>query len=775
MKMLNLLKKYKKALLILAETACIFACLLGYKKEEIKYQFHNQSMVSEEIYLENFLETGDSGYYMDSSMEQKSDFVSTPEITLKPGLYKIVLYYQADGVGQAYMVTADNADFREWIGNYHQPLPSDKTSYSVELGVTRTLNNFEVQFDYSGDGYFFVTGVDIIESRNWIFGLIGLMIIIFAILDSILWNRVRIHQAIKDKKKQNIFVGLAFIVIFASIPLFCPYLFYGHDLEFHLLRIEGVKQGLLSGQFPVRIQPNWMNGYGYGVSMFYGDILLYIPAMLRIIGFDVQTAYKSFILIINIFTAISSYYCFRRLSGNDRLGIVGALLYTTSVYRLNCIYTRSAVGEYTALSFLPFILVGMMEILFSEENQRKKDSFLLGAAGFSGVILTHIISCETAVLLTAVICIINFKKLFQKKVFTELIKMTAVTLILTAWFLVPFLDMYRGQYWFNNPHDPDYIQTSGTFISQLFTMFPQAGGESLEYTVIDGIGAGGEFSFALGGGFLLIMILFLLYCINSTQKSKELKTGKAVMLLGIIVTFMTTIYFPWNDLQRMSKILDFMIKNIQFPWRLLGLAVLLFSFLGCLTVKLIGHGDIKKENSIIALIAIFAMISSGYMLSDRVNENFSLLIKNEDSLNNFHYMGGEYLPANASIGSLSDIGSMKNTDVLCSGVQIHSMERNYQKFIVECESTDTLGYVDFPLLYYKGYEAKALHDNEKFPVQPNENGYVRVNIPQGYTGSILVDYKGEWYWKAALFLSLAGTLMLIVICLHKKGKKIQTP
>lgn len=613
MKMLNLLKKYKKALLILAETACIFACLLGYKKEEIKYQFHNQSMVSEEIYLENFLETGDSGYYMDSSMEQKSDFVSTPEITLKPGLYKIVLYYQADGVGQAYMVTADNADFREWIGNYHQPLPSDKTSYSVELGVTRTLNNFEIQFDYSGDGYFFVTGVDIIESRNWIFGLIGLMIIIFAILDSILWNRVRIHQAIKDKKKQNIFVGLAFIVIFASIPLFCPYLFYGHDLEFHLLRIEGVKQGLLSGQFPVRIQPNWMNGYGYGVSMFYGDILLYIPAMLRIIGFDVQTAYKSFILIINIFTAISSYYCFRRLSGNDRLGIVGALLYTTSVYRLNCIYTRSAVGEYTALSFLPFILVGMMEILFSEENQRKKDSFLLGAAGFSGVILTHIISCETAVLLTAVICIINFKKLFQKKVFTELIKMTAVTLILTAWFLVPFLDMYRGQYWFNNPHDPDYIQTSGTFISQLLTMFPQAGGESLEYTVIDGI------------------------------------------------------------------------------------------------------------------------------------------------------------------GSLSDIGSMKNTDVLCSGVQIHSMERNYQKFIVECESTDTLGYVDFPLLYYKGYEAKALHDNEKFPVQPNENGYVRVNIPQGYTGSILVDYKGEWYWKAALFLSLAGTLTLIVICLHKKGKKIQTP
>ena len=42
---------------------------------------------------------------------------------------------------------------------------------------------------------------------------------------------------------------IAGIVLLACLPLGFDYLVYGHDMSIHLTRIEGLKAGLLSGQF----------------------------------------------------------------------------------------------------------------------------------------------------------------------------------------------------------------------------------------------------------------------------------------------------------------------------------------------------------------------------------------------------------------------------------------------------------------------------------------------------------------------------------------------
>lgn len=59
-------------------------------------------------------------------------------------------------------------------------------------------------------------------------------------------------------------------------PLLNEYIIVGHDLAFHLNRIEGIKKGLLSGQFPVRIHPTHFGGYGYATPIMYPEMLLYI-------------------------------------------------------------------------------------------------------------------------------------------------------------------------------------------------------------------------------------------------------------------------------------------------------------------------------------------------------------------------------------------------------------------------------------------------------------------------------------------------------------------
>lgn len=768
--------KFKWKLLLLVEVLICVLCFWGYIKDEKKYYFDYQSIISDGICLENFLDSGKTGYYIDSSSEAKSNFAITPKISLKPGNYKVLIYYQSNSYQQTYTISAEKADFREWLGNYYKQLPETKNIYSTNLWLTRTLDNFQLQFDYSGDGYFFLSGVDIIENNNWILALSLFFLLFFILIDFIIWHKDAFMLKVRNKDNINVIMCIALIIIFSSLPLFSPYLFNGHDLNFHLMRIEGIMEGIQSGQFPVKIQPNWLNGYGYGTSFFYGDVFLYIPAILRLIGFNVQNAYKLFVLIINIVSTIISYYCFRRLLGNRKLGILCAFLYTTSVYRLGNIFIRAAVGEYTAMIFLPMVLVGVYEILYLSDKKYKRNSWLIAAIGFSGILLSHIITCEIVALIAVIICLINWKKSFKKERLIEFVKMIFTILLLTIWFIVPFVDMSRGDYVFNNSVEWNGIQTSGVFISQLLTLFPQASGWSFEYTVINGVNIGEEFSFALGGGFLISFILFLLFYINNKNyNDKDLKVGKYFWILGIVLTFMTTIYFPWNDLQSMNEIFYFMISNIQFPWRFLGLVTAFFSIATCVTVKMIKYSYPEKENLVIVLILIFAVISSGSLLSDRINNNYSVVIKNKDDLETFDLMGKEYVPINAILGK------MTNSDVLSSdGISLNSVERKYQKHVINCtNTTDKSGYIDLPLLYYKGYVCKNIDNGTQLFLTDNEIGGIRIEIPANFRGTLVVNYKEMWYWRTAELISLLSISSILlyylkgIYIINRKASDVQ--
>lgn len=71
---------------------------------------------------------------------------------------------------------------------------------------------------------------------------------------------------------------------FSCMPLLWGGVFDGHDMLFHLNRIEGIASGLRCGQFPVRIHASTLLGYGYAASEFYPELFLYIPAILRNMG-----------------------------------------------------------------------------------------------------------------------------------------------------------------------------------------------------------------------------------------------------------------------------------------------------------------------------------------------------------------------------------------------------------------------------------------------------------------------------------------------------------
>ena len=410
----------KKIVIITVALIQIILCIavFSYYKDEMTiYSFNSDDLISDGVLTRNFMDSQETGYYIDSSSEAEKNFVTTSSIDLKFGLYKVVIHYRSEESGNSYTLTADNADFREWMGNYNNALPTDLKTYTANIWLSGKMENFRAQFDFNGAGYFFVSHVDIIENRIWAIGVGVLLLIIFICIDCIYIFRNSIKKKVANPEWKNRTLILVLITFFTSLPLFTPYMFKyeGHDLYFHLLRIEGVVEGIRSGQFPVRLQPNWLEGFGYGVSFFYGDALLYFPAVLRMLGMGVQTAYKCFVLFINILSVGIAYYSFKRLFQDEKMGLLGCMLYTTSIYRMVCIYIRAAVGEYCALIFLPLILVAVYEILWKDERYANlQDSWLIGTIGFSGLILTHIISTEMTAIMLVIICLIYWRKTFRK-------------------------------------------------------------------------------------------------------------------------------------------------------------------------------------------------------------------------------------------------------------------------------------------------------------------------------------------------------------------------
>ena len=111
------------------------------------------------------------------------------------------------------------------------------------------------------------------------------------------------------------------------------------------------------GQFPVRLTTTTLNGYGYANPLCYCELFLLLPALLYNLWLPLRTCYQIYIFAVTLATCLIAYFSFGRITESRRLGLLGAMLYTLSCYRLVCVYTRAAVGEFTAMAFFPLVLL----------------------------------------------------------------------------------------------------------------------------------------------------------------------------------------------------------------------------------------------------------------------------------------------------------------------------------------------------------------------------------------------------------------------------------
>ena len=122
----------------------------------------------------------------------------------------------------------------------------------------------------------------------------------------------RYISSLKENKEgisPGFIAAVSFIALFtACLPLFTFNCIQGHDISYHLLRMEALKTGMANGLPFLRINLLFFGGEGYASSLFYPDFLLYIPAFLRFLGVGINLSWHIFVFICILAAFATTHY-----------------------------------------------------------------------------------------------------------------------------------------------------------------------------------------------------------------------------------------------------------------------------------------------------------------------------------------------------------------------------------------------------------------------------------------------------------------------------------
>lgn len=552
-------------------------------------------------------------------------------------------------------------------------------------------------------------------------------------------KKKKIIPRISEKLIENkiyIFVCIMTIIV-VSLPAISGGIFWGHDSGFHFQRIISIKNSLLRGEFPVRIFKEIWGGYGYGAPLCYPSIFLYVPAILYLIGCPLIVSYNLFLICINILTLFIAIYSYTIITNSKEVGLLSAILYELSIYRMVDLYTRSAVGEYLALTFCPLILCGLV-LIYRGYFQK----WWVLALGFSGIIQSHILSFVLMSIVTSIYIIFHLKSFLQRERILAMVKAAIATLLINIWFLIPLLQIYGHDF---------RISTLGSGFwdtdTQIFYLF--------DFLLIGISGMPRTPSLLLIIGCILLTYQILI----SNDHRELLQNVKGYLMAGIISTFMLTNLFPWFLFK--IKYLQGFLEKFQFIWRLNTVCILTLSICAAYGFYYYLISTRTKYHVIFSITLITCIYSLMYInryvdTAEKVGSDVVL-----DRL----WMDDLYLPKNNTIFSREELKSN------IENIQYYDYKRGDSKVSLQYSIPEqqSSAYIDVPITYYPGYIAYI--NESQADVVCSEEGVVRVLLPQNLVdGTLSVQYEECLLYKIADMISLISIITFLIFIIRQFQK-----
>lgn len=608
------------------------------------------------------------------------------------------------------------------------------------------MSDLQATLHYN-EGQLYLYSITLEEQPVYRVTRLACFLLFFAVCDLLAWGLFGVGAAGRKRRPPLVPLALAGITALACLPLFSDQLYFGHDLNYHLQRIAAMAEELSYGQFPVRIATTTLNGYGYINPLCYCELFLLLPAPLYNLWLPLRACYQVYVFAVTLAAAVFSYRCFARISGSRRAGVLGAALYTLSSYRLACVFFRGAVGEYTAISFLPLVLLGVWQIYSCEKPRFAQWAPL--AFGMAALVQCHLISTELTAALLAVFCLLRLRQTFAPARLLAWCKAAALAFGLSAWFLLPFLatTMSVGLQ-VNNP-SVGKPQQEGLYPLQLLAPFgPGYGGTSA--------GTSTDMSLNLGLPLLLGLALAV-YCLTRRREAPRPRPLSTVTGLGLLALLLTMQIFPWDFVESwLGAAAAKAACTFQYPWRFLALAVPLFCAATLLALRLLGQERPRAARAFAGVLAAAVLLSTAVF-------QMQLLPTSETSANSMSQNGtrdvglGEYMIDGCSIYETVWAQPKPGSD----GLTLTGYEKTNGVAYLSVENAGDEAEISVPIFNYGHYRAEDAAGTV-FPMRSGENARIVLDIPAGYSGTIEIFWASPLWWRGCEVLSLlcaAGSLV----------------
>ena len=688
-------------------------------------------------------------------LKNDADVVLSDPISLESGSYLLSVEYLCHGKENKVFLFSRTLSDSGVLDTDKQVNP-DPRNNNTEVGITLPDGTDDLQIGFlcqEKDGF----RIDHIELREVVLeapfsarllstGVIWLLLT--CVLD------IFLYFFLYFRENRRAYIVLCASALLVSLPVLIPsdYLRCGDDISFHILRVFGIRDGILRGIPWVKLQRIWYNDYGYLVGACYGDLLLYLPALANIAGVRMGVCYQGFVLVINFLTTFSAYFCFSRIFGR-RAGLTGSIVYIFLFYRIINVYKRAAVGEYCAMAFLPFLAYAVY-LLYKDEYFK---SMLMFVIGFSGVINTHIISLEVVGLVMTLFFLVEARKTFVAKRIVALICSAAAVILVNLHFLVPFLDVILQDKLLVTDNSSD-LSLNQHGIKLLSILFPDGTADVQDV-----------YHF---GAIPIVIILFavLFYLWNRASHEREKRDGErsrggkgpilcysGFALLGVVFS---SAYFPWDQIAQVPG-LKALVTSIQYPWRFLTISGLFAVMALCEMLREDRAKSVRAESINRIVIVLFALIGTLFAVLQYqtfVKVNFDA----PSDIISYHCHSNEYLLSGTDPFD-TERKVWVNGDVSISG---YEKDGDHVRFEY---SAETDGYIELPLFNYRYYQVRSIDPESgkgsEVSHQSGSNNRIQIPFAQGTKGTIDVRFRVPVLWLLGLILSMISIAGIVVYAL----------
>ena len=419
----------------------------------------------------------------------------------------------------------------------------------------------------------------------------------------------------------------------------------------------------------------------------------------------------------------------------------------TFPYHLTDLYTRNALGEYTAFVFIPLVFWGLYNLF----NTLDKNYYL--AIGAIGLILTHNLSTAIVAIFSFIYLLINIERIKDSKVRKGLLINITFILLVTSFYWIPLMETKMSANY--QVYEDGMMSTSeitaghGLKLTQLFV------------TENNGI----DYVFELGPH-ILIMLAFS--AMTLTLLKPELKKTYIFFLVcGLVSLWMATKYFPWKYLPNQLSI-------IQFPWRMIMMAAFFLSVVSAMNMGTIIKKFSLKDVFVLSIISIFYILAFYNILvrysSDNLAniENYDLGNVSGREVETVAGIGkAEYLPVNAYKNRFYVASREKVIYVLKGKAIIENEEKINGKYVADITTGDEEYTIfELPYIYYPGYQVRL--DGMIIDTFETENGFLGIAMGKDDSAKLEVEYEGTMPMKISMLISITSFIGLAAYILKKR-------